>query len=35
MQKLILPIDEFKPTAGYKNAKYRKYWVIRIMEWTV
>ena len=26
MQKLILPIDEFKPTAGYKNAKYRKYW---------
>lgn len=26
MQKLILPIDDFKPTAGYKNAKYRKYW---------
>ena len=26
MQKLILPIKDFKPTAGYKNYKYRKYW---------
>lgn len=26
MQKLILPINDFKPTAGYKNAKYLKYW---------
>lgn len=26
MQKLILPISDFKPTAGYKNAKYKKYW---------
>lgn len=26
MQKLILPIRDFKPTAGYKNYKYRKYW---------
>lgn len=26
MQKLIFPIDDFKPTAGYKNARYRKFW---------
>lgn len=26
MQNLILPIKDFKPTAGYKNGKYRKYW---------
>lgn len=26
MQKLILPIKDFKPTAGYKNTKYRRYW---------
>lgn len=26
MQKLRLPIDDFKPTAGYKNARYRRYW---------
>ena len=26
MQNLILPIRDFKPTAGYKNGKYRKYW---------
>lgn len=26
MQKLILPINDFKPTAGYKNAKYQKEW---------
>ena len=26
MQKLILPIQDFKPTAGYKNAKYKSYW---------
>lgn len=26
MQRLILPINDFKPNAGYKNAKYRKEW---------
>lgn len=26
MQRLILPIDDLKPTAGYKNAKYRSEW---------
>lgn len=26
MQRLVLPINDFKPTAGYKNEKYRKYW---------
>lgn len=26
MQKLRLPIDDFKPTAGYKNTKYRRFW---------
>ena len=26
MQYLVLPIDNFKPTAGYKNSYYTKYW---------
>lgn len=26
MQKLVLPLDNFKPTAGYKNAQYKTSW---------
>ena len=26
MQRLVLPINNFKPTAGYKNKKYLKKW---------
>ena len=26
MQRLVLPINTFKPTAGYKNKKYLRYW---------
>lgn len=26
MQKLILPVDNFKPTAGYKNQQYKSSW---------
>ena len=26
MQRLVLPINNFKPTAGYKNKKYLKNW---------
>lgn len=26
MQRLVLPINNFKPTAGYKSAKYRQKW---------
>lgn len=26
MQKLVLPLDNFKPTAGYKNKQYKSSW---------